>query len=597
MVVRWPERRRLYLPGFMEATKQEFEVRGRVFIPRYARDFGLRDLPISARLASALESRGIRRLSDLQGRELAEFQHMANCGKRTLGELANLIERINAGEFQSATGGFSAATVSELLQMMDEGFRRLPARAREVLLLRLGADSRGIRTLEEIGQKFNLTRERVRQITERSLDQLRKTAGPKMNHLLSQVATRCIRKVCPLTPALLEKWLGGNSGPYELDFATYVRLLGELDSTISAWPSGKESTRPLGQDVEMAQMTEEILRAGEHTMQLGDVFARVSDRSGKRKPSVTDFLRMLKHARGFTVEFNVPERPTVRLRRLDIGHVAQAILLQSPCLLTTEEILSKARKQFGPEFAHWNARTLGNFFIGNEAIFLLGPRRYGLRQHFRIPAKLSTKVRNDVHVLLKREQRPLSASDIIGSYQFGWSGRANKYELAHILREDDRFVDLGRLLFGLAAWGLEERAFVKDLIEQILSENGRPMTSNELFQQVYRRRSISPHVVSRELQVQPGFQDYGFGFYGLKSWGDAARDTLATQALFVETAVRLSQGPLTFGRLCELLSVPSTGGIADKLWQTCCSVPSISRNPDQQSVTSRLRYTRAGSLS
>jgi len=162
-----------------------------LFIPPYAREFSPLDLPISVRLANALESTGIACLGDLQGRDLAEFKGLANCGKRTLAELATLIDRVVAGEFKPSSGSFSIANVADLLRLIDDGVAQLPTRWREMLLLRLGADAGGTWTLEEVGKKFKLTRERIRQITKKSLAHLKKMAGPKINGYLHGVAMVC----------------------------------------------------------------------------------------------------------------------------------------------------------------------------------------------------------------------------------------------------------------------------------------------------------------------------------------------------------------------------------------------------------------------
>ena len=56
--------------------------------------------------------------------------------------------------------------ISRLLAPLDE-------REREVLKLRFGLDRGEPRTLEEVGEYFNLTRERIRQIEARAMSKLR----------------------------------------------------------------------------------------------------------------------------------------------------------------------------------------------------------------------------------------------------------------------------------------------------------------------------------------------------------------------------------------------------------------------------------------
>ena len=56
----------------------------------------------------------------------------------------------------------------------------LPDREAEVIKLYFGLDGENSLTLEEIGDKFNLTRERVRQIKEKAIRRLRHNSRSKI---------------------------------------------------------------------------------------------------------------------------------------------------------------------------------------------------------------------------------------------------------------------------------------------------------------------------------------------------------------------------------------------------------------------------------
>ena len=71
----------------------------------------------------------------------------------------------------------------------------------------------------------------------------------------------------------------------------------------------------------------------------------------------------------------------------------------------------------------------------------------------------------------------------------------NSYELAEILREDPRLIDLGRRLFGFAKWGVEEREHIKDLLPKILAQADRPLTLSEIYQRLTKFRSAALPVV------------------------------------------------------------------------------------------------------
>jgi RNA polymerase primary sigma factor len=66
---------------------------------------------------------------------------------------------------------------------IDEALAALPARDAKVLRLYFGLDDGKARTLEEIGQMMGVTRERIRQLRDRALKQLREQHGERLRDL------------------------------------------------------------------------------------------------------------------------------------------------------------------------------------------------------------------------------------------------------------------------------------------------------------------------------------------------------------------------------------------------------------------------------
>ena len=62
----------------------------------------------------------------------------------------------------------------ERAAIIESMLAELTQREREVLVMRFGLDEDEEMTLENIGQRFGLTRERVRQIQEKALTKLRR---------------------------------------------------------------------------------------------------------------------------------------------------------------------------------------------------------------------------------------------------------------------------------------------------------------------------------------------------------------------------------------------------------------------------------------
>jgi RNA polymerase sigma factor (sigma-70 family) len=76
-------------------------------------------------------------------------------------------------EDRSAESPFEVAATALLPEEIEKLLAPLDERERQILALRFGLDRGEPRTLEEVGEHFNLTRERIRQIEARAMSKLR----------------------------------------------------------------------------------------------------------------------------------------------------------------------------------------------------------------------------------------------------------------------------------------------------------------------------------------------------------------------------------------------------------------------------------------
>ena len=76
-------------------------------------------------------------------------------------------------EDKQAVPPFEAATTGLLRRQINEVLAELTERERKIIMLRFGLEDDRARTLEEVGQEFNVTRERIRQIEAKALRKLR----------------------------------------------------------------------------------------------------------------------------------------------------------------------------------------------------------------------------------------------------------------------------------------------------------------------------------------------------------------------------------------------------------------------------------------
>jgi RNA polymerase primary sigma factor len=94
------------------------------------------------------------------------------------------------GDFVEDPSAIAPATAAErarLVADIEEALTELNEREREVVRLRFGLDDGQVRTLEEVGKQFGVTRERIRQIESKTLAKLRHpTRSQRLRDYLDQ---------------------------------------------------------------------------------------------------------------------------------------------------------------------------------------------------------------------------------------------------------------------------------------------------------------------------------------------------------------------------------------------------------------------------
>jgi len=114
------------------------------------------------------------------GTSTVKVSQLRTLGVRPASLNARVGEDDDGTEFGEIIGDPQAATPADwfldksLRIEMQEVLHRLDPREAEVLTMRFGLDGRQERTLEDVGKKFKVTRERVRQIQNVALAKLRK---------------------------------------------------------------------------------------------------------------------------------------------------------------------------------------------------------------------------------------------------------------------------------------------------------------------------------------------------------------------------------------------------------------------------------------
>jgi hypothetical protein len=556
------------------------------------RALAVNELPISKRLETVLSERGWHKLGDLHGINATELLKTRNCGRTTIWELKQLLTRAHAGEFASEPSISSTEPLTCIIRAIDAGMRGVSERDREIVTQRLFGQNGGFRTLEDVGEQFGMTRERVRQIVKAAFQKVRRSSSPVLARALEALAKDHNTSVIPVSAPLITERLSSARHASEWPALFYLYVVDQIAPSIPVWGLEiRHETLDKSQHDEINLALEKWLPTkGEHPT-AKEALEHLRRDSKLKELSAVAFFSVLQRARRIIVDFARTDEPRLRLRRLRLFDVALSVLAESTEPLTPETIIERARTRFGADAVMLSGRTAENALAARPDVFRLGPRSFGLRQHFLSSEADWPVLRERFIRLLRKQNRPISTIEVCDKRSVALPSDMNSYELAEVLREDPRLIDLGRRLFGLAQWGVEEREHIKDLLPKTLTQAGRPLTASEMYERLTKFRSAAPTALSTILRDHPKIVRLEFEHYGLRSWGDSHHEFFVTKRSIVERVVRHVDPPVTFAQLCELFRIPVEGAAADLLWKSCAGSSRLRRAPDHRGEDTLLMHT------
>ena len=565
-----------------------------VQIPGHSQAVALSELPLSTRLAGGLAKMKLTRLGDLHGLTWQDFHGQFNLGTTSRAELARLVERAHAGEFNLDDLRLDLLRAQDIVPLLDRLVSGMKDRARNMLKLRLGADGDSGAILDQIGDQCRRSRQAIQQFEVKYMEKLQKQGGSKLQRLIQKVAADCAASACPLTPAWVEEWSLGRTTPDAFSPKFYARLLRAFAPDLPVWLEGNQVNpiRASAWDEPIQDLLVEGLRQRRPALPFKEVFTALQRDARISPPTVEVFLKAMRQSRCFKVESGGPRQFLLALRHLTEADRVRIVLQASDRPLRLEEIKARVEAQLGCVIsASFLDRDLGN--EERERMFYrLGPLTFGLRQHFLLPARLWAQVQTDCVAYLRQAKHPVLAPTILRESHFSWVKQTNAYELVALLGEDPRFTHLGRFRFGLTEWGVSDTAPIRKLIPKLLAEQGWPMTAREIYQRLLRIRPISFLSTKNFLWSSPDIQDCGYGLFGLKLWGRQALWRAGGCPAVMDSIILKAPPRLCFGDLCAIVGIASEGADATRLWEICGQLQTVQRIPDQPGPDARLIHAR-----
>lgn len=343
----------------------------------------------------------------------------------------------------------------DLNNLILEMVNKLPKRPQEVIIMRFNLDGKGVRTLDQIGKDYGVTRERVRQIEAEGISKL-KAIGKESN----------IKQVFDYIQEAIEDHGGIMS---EDSIAEYL-FGAEADSGVNR------------------QLTLLIL-------------------------SLDEKIKNTKEIKVHKKIYFYDDQHVERFR--SIMNDIEKYLLEKNENLEYEKIIELANACAAQKgFSKLPPNAIKSYLDANKIIIRNILNQWG---HEKWPHINPKSIKDKAYLALKKGEKALHFSEIAEEINKIWVHRkkkANKQTVHNELIKDKRFVLIGRGIYALKDWGYSPGT-VLDVIIELLKAKGE-MGQDEIINEVLKRRKVRKNTIILNLQNKNYFEKLPNKVYKLK---------------------------------------------------------------------------------
>ncbi|MFA5947547.1 MAG: sigma factor-like helix-turn-helix DNA-binding protein [Candidatus Gracilibacteria bacterium] len=342
-------------------------------------------------------------------------------------------------------------TLKDLKGIVDNLLLLLSAKEKIVIKKRFNLEDAGKHTLEEIGQEFSVTRERIRQIEKNALTKMRRNVFNTSLKFLHEYTVSFVRTHGGLTKEdYFVKALSSiipNDVDYDLNNLHFAIVLNDdlecIGNTINFYPHIREKNLT---DYALKYASSQLIK---QLQKYGDV---------------KEVIKLHSDLKNVFDELN-----------FDLTKTKSLITIDKRLTLIDDKIVGLM------EWRHIHPRTL----------------------------------RDKILYILRNEKKPLHfayiAEKIVG--QNFDNKRVNIQAVHNELIRHDQFVLIGRGIYALKEWGYE-KGTVADVIEQILADK-KTLEQDEIVTLVLQRRQVKKITVILALKKSDKFERVGRKAYKL----------------------------------------------------------------------------------
>ncbi len=360
-------------------------------------------------------------------------------------EVRRILDTVSVTQQNAALRTFNVTT------LVHEILEKLSNRDREVLISRYGLGDGFCLTLEQIGKRLNLTRERIRQIEKEALKKL-------------------------------------NSEKLPLNFESGVSLIFQIIEE-----HGNIAQENLILDAALLNNNTEVSRKG--ILFLLNLVSRFS----VLKESAE--YRQSWYVGGFDREIFDK-----------VANLAKAILEKEKKPLSQNDFFQRVREQSeNGEIKMLSDQALESYISISKNVDRNPYHYWGLVDW---PEIRPNDVGDKAYLVLLHNNKPEhyeKITELINKQEFD-KRVAHKETVHNELIKDDRFVLIGRGIYALKEWGYKT-GVVADIIGQILRSSGRSLSRDEILNEVLKQRMVKRNTIIVSLSNRKRFQKTSDGKY------------------------------------------------------------------------------------
>ncbi len=363
------------------------------------------------------------------------------------------------------TENLRASLISFALEILET----LPERPRDIVVKRFGIEGEKAKTLEEIGQEYQISRERIRQIEKGTLRKLKEIKRGINNKSVSDSLCQIVERY------------GGVIG--EQKFVEII--LGEKAENKIGEESNKNNYSTKGALFLALELDNELNKLRENAC-----FKKRLVYSKEGLKEQDDFINDL-----------------------------TGLFRSDKKMLSSAEILSlfrnKNKKNFPADLEEVEEKEI--LFSYLDPSKLIEQNYFGQWGLVSWPEVKPRSIKDKIYLALKKSGQPLHFKEIAKLInEICQDKRLAKHQTVHNeLIKDGRCVLIGRGIYALKEWGYQS-GIVKEVIVEVIRESDKPMKQSEIIAEVLKRRLVKRNTIMVNLKNNECFVKAGDGGYKLK---------------------------------------------------------------------------------